>query len=131
MAARNSLNTSSHNSPVFDYSVDPDSKNWLQYAQSNAIAPASNFFWYHQLGDVVFVSYSGAHTWEDQKAYFDEACSFVDSVRQSVNWVVLLSHWDYSLSLASLSWTGKYLDTPKAFLLMTMKTCGAFKDFYD
>jgi len=56
------------------------------------IAHVDNFFWYNMVGNIAFISFSGAHGWESSQAHFEEACSWAD--KENPSWVVLLGHWD-------------------------------------
>lgn len=56
------------------------------------IAHGSNFFWYTMMGNIAFISFSGAETWADSQANFEEACRWADTEDPSL--VVLLGHWD-------------------------------------
>lgn len=132
VAASSSLSDSVFGGPaVFDYSIDPDASAWPVYADllgSGPIAHASNFFWYNQLGDVVFVGFSGAHSWEEQRSYFQEACTFLGTVQQTTNWVVLLAHWDETI--LSPAWTGDKLNGPQGYWRMATASCDIFKEYY-
>jgi hypothetical protein len=75
---------SSDSSPPYDFSVSP-TLGW-------DLPPASNFFFYHKLGNLAFIGWSGAHSEKEQDAYFDEACKWASSVNPAA--VLLLSHWN-------------------------------------
>ena len=47
---------------------------------------------YNKLGNSVFIGFSGAHSFESQVNYFNEACSFASSSNPDV--VMLLGHWN-------------------------------------
>jgi len=129
VSAKESLNHTEFNArDMFEYSVDPDASPWPVYAVNDPIAHPSNFFWYNQLGDVVFVGYSGAHDWKTQQGYFLEACHFLQTVRHSTNWVILMGHWDSEV--LDLTWTGGKMDTPVGYWMMSTNSCSVLKDYY-
>lgn len=72
----------------YDFSVNLDE---IKPA-SDTLPPLSNFFFYHQIGNVAFIGYSGAYPYEDTVPYFEEACSWAVSVDPAV--VLLLGHWN-------------------------------------
>jgi len=72
----------------FDFSVDPDRSGRDAYA----IPSAGNFFYYHKLGDVAFVGFSGAHSMASMQAAFEEACSWAAAANPK--YVLLLGHWN-------------------------------------
>jgi len=67
----------------FDFSANPS-----RYE----VAHFSNFFWYNMVGNVAFIGFSGQGTWNDQHAYFDEACTWAQ--QQDPVLLVLMGHWD-------------------------------------
>jgi hypothetical protein len=68
----------------YDLSTDPD--------HHGALPPASDFFYYHTLGNIGFVGYSGAHTAAESDALFTQACaSFNHAPLPTV--IYLLGHW--------------------------------------
>lgn len=71
----------------YDFTVNPDTNP----AASN-IPPASNFFWYNQIGNAAFIGFSGAHSFQSTKALFEEACAWATEEDPSA--VYLLGHWD-------------------------------------
>lgn len=74
-------------SKPYDFSVNPD-------VNQNAynIPPGSNYFYYHQLGNVAFIGYSGAHKYEEMQGQFEEACSWAQSTNPDV--ILLVGHWN-------------------------------------
>lgn len=76
----------------FDFSVNPDAED----ATAHSIPPASNFFSYFKLGNVGFIAYSGAHTFDESSSLFDEACQHLNSETggAGADAVVLLGHWN-------------------------------------
>lgn len=99
-AAQNVLQGSS--AAPFDYSVHPfqgrefylikgfPSLNWTMGCN---LPKVSNFFWYHQIGNVGFIGQSGAHTLEETMPYMKEACAWV-VVQPDLDMVLLYGHWD-------------------------------------
>ena len=75
-------------SAPYDLSVDPDGA----HKGRNNLPPASNFMFYNKLGNAVFIGFSGAHSFESQVNYFNEACSFASNSDPAV--VMLLGHWN-------------------------------------
>ena len=53
---------------------------------------ASNFFFYHSLGNLGFIGYNGGATAHAQLAYFTEACAYMGRARPAA--VLLLGHWN-------------------------------------
>ena len=68
----------------FDFTVDPDTKQ---------LPPASNFAFYHKIGDTGFIGFSGAHTKEDHIAFFEEACAYFDESVPRPAIIFALGHW--------------------------------------
>jgi hypothetical protein len=58
----------------YDYSVDPTTKK---------LPPAGNFFTFNQVGNIGFMAFSGAHSYDENKPYFDQACEWAadDSIK--------------------------------------------------
>ena len=79
---------SSDTAAPFDFQNDPDGPN----KGRNNLPVASNFFFYHKIGNVAFIGYSGGHSYESQIGFFDEACTWATSTNPSS--VVLLNHWN-------------------------------------
>ena len=77
----------SGNAP-YDFSADPDGAN----KGSENLPPASNFFFYNKLGNVAFIGYSGARSFESMESYFTEACNWAVSEKPDV--LFLLGHWN-------------------------------------
>ena len=71
-----------------DFTNDPDGEN----ASAYNFPVASNFFSYYMLGNVGFISYSGAHSYDEMLPYFEEACSYLDA--QAPAAVLLQGHWN-------------------------------------
>jgi hypothetical protein len=53
--------------------------------------PATNFFTLNAIGDVMMMSFSGAHTFEESQPLFDDACKVVSE--QKPKWFIVLGHW--------------------------------------
>jgi hypothetical protein len=68
-----------------DFSVNPD-------GYAGHLAAAHNFFQYKIVGDVGFIGYSCAYSWEEQLPFFEEACAFMGE--QKPTWLMILGHWD-------------------------------------
>jgi len=129
VASNSSFNKSTFaGADVFDLTVDPDASSWFRYAFQDPIAHPKNFFWFNQLGDVVFVGFSGAHAWSTQRDLFAEACEFLYTVQHSTNWVVLLGHWDFTED--GTTGTGGMMGTPYGYWKMVTDSCTAFKEYY-
>lgn len=72
----------------YDFSVNvaaPD-------ATAHTLPPAANLFTYTKLGNIVFIGFSGAQGFDDQKALFSDACYFADSAGADA--VLLEGHWN-------------------------------------
>ena len=52
-----------------------------------------NTQWYNIVGNVGFIGYSPAYVWEDQKAFFEEACAFMGK-QSGVDLLMLQGHWN-------------------------------------
>jgi len=74
----------------YDFSVNPDGQYGNDHGEN--VAAASNFFFYNKIGNIAFIGYSGAHTYESMIPYFNEACSWATASNPSV--VLLLGHWN-------------------------------------
>lgn len=77
-------------SSPYDFSVDPDGSYGNDRGEN--IPPASNFFFYNQIGNTAFIGYSGAHNYNSMINYFTEACNWASSVNPDV--VLLVGHWN-------------------------------------
>lgn len=82
---------------------------------------AEHFFFYHILGDVGFLGYSGAHTWESQAHLFREACSYFASEQPSQ--VYLLGHWNQEELGCEAG-----MDVPQLFSTLQVGACRAMAD---
>lgn len=72
----------------YDFSINPDGPN----SGSENIPPASDYFFYNQLGNVAFIGFSGAHEFSSMESYFNEACTWASSVDPAL--VFLVGHWN-------------------------------------
>jgi 3',5'-cyclic AMP phosphodiesterase CpdA len=64
----------------------------LQPDSRTGLPGAEHFFFYHAIGDLGFIGYSGAHAWESQAVLFREACEHFSF--ELPNALYLLGHWD-------------------------------------
>jgi len=53
---------------------------------------ARDFFFYHIIGDIGFLGFSGAHSLESHGSLFEEACRHFEA--ESANHIYLLGHWN-------------------------------------
>jgi hypothetical protein len=67
----------------YDFNINPD----IVY---NTSASANNFFEYNQLGNVLFIGYSGIHTFQENSAYFVEACTYAKDNEDTIDLIFLL-----------------------------------------
>jgi len=63
-------------------------------AQTHEVAPAEDFIFGVQIGDLAFFGYSGAHPWPDTEPHAASFCNFVGTTT-SVRAVVVLGRWDH------------------------------------
>lgn len=83
----------------FDFSVDPDAGRPLGLLGCNLPA-LSNSFAYHQLGNVGFVTQSGAYKLDEARPFITEACGWL-AKQETIDLVVLMGHWDTASQGAS------------------------------
>jgi len=81
--AQDAMSAQRDPSQIFDFSADPG---------NFEVADYSNFFWYNMVGNVAFIGFSGQGTWNNQRNYFEEACSWAQT--QDPALLVLMGHWD-------------------------------------
>lgn len=74
----------------YDFSINPDGEYGRERGEN--IPPASNYFFYNKVGNIGFIGYSGAHSYESMIPYFNEACSWASSANPDV--VLLVGHWN-------------------------------------
>lgn len=67
----------------FDFSIDPGTKE---------IAKVTNFVWYHKVGDIALMGFSGAHTFSETLPHFAEGCRWFQEQNPKV--AVVVGHWD-------------------------------------
>lgn len=72
----------------FDFSVNPT----LPTTDAQSLPPASNLFTFNKVGNVVMIGFSGAHDYDAQKQYFEDACDFISANGADV--VLVLGHWN-------------------------------------
>lgn len=53
----------------------------------------NNFLWYHRLGNIGFVGYSGAADWASTQPHLENACEFFGH-QTGLQAIILLGHWD-------------------------------------
>ena len=73
----------------YDFVNDPDSED----TSAENLPPASNFFYYNQVGNIGFIGYSGAHSYDDMVPYFEEACEWAAGV-DTLQVLLLEGHWN-------------------------------------
>lgn len=73
----------------YDFVNDPDAPD----TSAENLPPASNFFYYNQVGNVGFIGYSGAHQYDDMVPYFEEACAWAAGI-DSLQVLLLEGHWN-------------------------------------
>jgi len=78
------------------YSGLSDPVNFLNFSAAATLhddfPQASNFFQYSTLGNVGFIGYSGAYTWEESSQMFADACQALGAT--SIQWLFVLGHWN-------------------------------------
>lgn len=74
----------------YDFSVNPDEVEGRDAAY--AYPPASNYFYYNQIGNAAFIGFSGAHSFDEMTPMFEEACNWAASANPDV--ILLLGHWN-------------------------------------
>jgi len=67
----------------FDFSASPE---------EHQLPRLENFVFSHQIGDVGFFGYSGAHRWSELKPFTEKFCRWVNSTN-TIRTVVVLGHW--------------------------------------
>jgi len=53
----------------------------------------SNFIWYHRLGNLGLVGFSGAGTWSETKPHLEDACQYFGT-QVDLAAIILLGHWN-------------------------------------
>jgi hypothetical protein len=80
----------STSSAPYDFSVNPD----LPEPNAYNLPPPSNFFFYHMIGNVAFVGFSGAQAYVDTVPYLEEACEWAARPENDPAAILLMGHWD-------------------------------------
>jgi hypothetical protein len=76
-------------SGFLDFSVDPDAA-----ASRGSLPNLRNFFFYHKIGNVAFIGFSGAHPFSATKPLFQEACAWLGGQNPKPAMALLLGHWN-------------------------------------
>mmetsp|Transcript_55870 Transcript_55870/g.130498 ORF Transcript_55870/g.130498 Transcript_55870/m.130498 type:complete len:294 (-) Transcript_55870:99-980(-) len=72
----------------FDFTMDPDGHpHWNSFLNNG-----SNFLFYHKLGNVGFLGYSGAASYDETFPQLREACDYFEETKPEV--IFLLGHWN-------------------------------------
>jgi len=112
-----------------DLSVDPDAGATADARWPNSLPAADNFLSYYSVGNVGFITYSGAHAWDDYRdGAFEEACAyFSGEVENDATSVIFLAgHWNQQ-ELGATS-CAPDMDTPSIFQrLSSLKGCDSGK----
>lgn len=77
-------------STPYDFSVNPD----LPEPNAYNLPPPSNFFFYHMIGNVAFIGFSGAQAYSDTVPYLEEACEWAAQPENDPSAILLMGHWD-------------------------------------
>ena len=72
----------------FDFSIDP-SKELLPEAK---MPSERNSVWWSKIGNVAYVGFSGAYSFEVMEPYFREACAWLGEAKPQVAFIV--GHWN-------------------------------------
>lgn len=95
--------------PPFDFSNDPDEGRLSGQPFGGQKPALANTFWHHSIGNVGFVGFSGAYTYEDTLPHVRQACASLGA-QPDVRLLVLLGHWDVDNMGCKLS-----MDVPAYF----------------
>eukprot|EP00327_Prymnesium_parvum_P011018 CAMPEP_0184383876 /NCGR_PEP_ID=MMETSP0007-20130409/7479_1 /TAXON_ID=97485 /ORGANISM="Prymnesium parvum, Strain Texoma1" /LENGTH=483 /DNA_ID=CAMNT_0026730539 /DNA_START=53 /DNA_END=1504 /DNA_ORIENTATION=+ len=76
--------------PPFNFSVDPKKGHSILGGNLPAI---SNSFFYHQIGNVGIIGFSGAYTLDELSPLMKEACAWLPT-QPGLRLAVLVGHWD-------------------------------------
>jgi len=83
-----------NSSVPFDFNVKPPNPTAETCKQDKGYCAApDNFFFYHVIGNVGFIGYSGHTGFKEQEQSFAEACEYFVGYAQSLKEVVLFGHW--------------------------------------
>jgi len=72
----------------FDLSMDPRGR----YRDSHPPLNPANNIWWHTMGNIGIIGYSGAFDYSQYQGYFDQACQ--QFTNDNVAHMLLLGHWD-------------------------------------
>ena len=92
---------------------------------AKCVAAQDNMNFYHQIGNVAIIGYTGASTYAELTPFFEEACAAVGG-ESTVSVVFLVSHWDTAAGV-----TGGHDDstTPAAFSrVIKLEGCKQFHE---
>lgn len=80
----------------YDHSKDQEKENTdpSSRLRPDSIPHAHNFLSYHKLGNVGFITFSGAHEYESYGNAFEEACSYFANDKVAPSVIYLLGHWN-------------------------------------
>eukprot|EP00633_Aureoumbra_lagunensis_P005450 CAMPEP_0197308490 /NCGR_PEP_ID=MMETSP0891-20130614/6851_1 /TAXON_ID=44058 ORGANISM="Aureoumbra lagunensis, Strain CCMP1510" /NCGR_SAMPLE_ID=MMETSP0891 /ASSEMBLY_ACC=CAM_ASM_000534 /LENGTH=530 /DNA_ID=CAMNT_0042792881 /DNA_START=44 /DNA_END=1636 /DNA_ORIENTATION=+ len=84
---------------AWDFSVNPDSVFAVADNKTAAInqakAAISNFVFWTQIGNLGYIVFSSAYSWDESKEYMTQACAWASEQVQadSIQLVVLAAHW--------------------------------------
>ena len=108
---------SADGSRLFDFDLDPDSHpKWSSFLNN-----ASNFLFYHKLGNVAFLGYSGAASYQETFPHLQAACKYFEESRPEM--IFLLGHWNSGGLGCSNS-----MSVPSVYdALLTIPECAAFR----
>lgn len=76
--------------PPYDFAVDPSKGHAIL---GGSLPRINNSFYYHQIGNVGFVGFSGAYTYDELAPLFREACAWLPS-QPGLSVGVIVGHWD-------------------------------------
>jgi len=127
--AQDSIISKNDSINFLDLSVDPDAGATVKGRWPNNLPTADNFLSYYSVGNVGFITYSGAHAWDDyREGVFEEACAyFSGEVESDATAVIYLAgHWNRQEMGATACAQG--MDTPSVYRrLSSFKGCDSGK----
>lgn len=103
----------------YDLSANPDDGRDITKSWPNT---GTNFLQYHKLGNIGFLSFSGADDFDKMKPHFVEACNYLVESKPSV--VLLLGHWNHD----GMGCEGTMAVPAVYEELLKMKECSALHD---
>jgi len=79
---------------IFNRSISPDidPHNSSNADGSDMRNAAENFFWYHKLGNLGFIGYSGAATVNETLEHLQQACAYFETSKPA--FVFIATHWN-------------------------------------